>query len=111
VAGEFNLYTEIGVKNGEIRGYVKPLFRDLTGYSPGQDEDKSFGQKLKEKAVDVLGKVLKNRPREEVATVIPVSGPLENPKASTWETLIGLVRNAFIKAILPGFERERAIRR
>ncbi|HXD97705.1 MAG TPA: DUF748 domain-containing protein, partial [Candidatus Acidoferrum sp.] len=111
VSGVFSVYSELHVKNGRVEGYVKPLFRDLTGYSPGQDEDKSFGQKLKEKAVDVLGKVLKNRPREEVATVIPVSGPLENPKASTWETLIGLVRNAFIKAILPGFERERAIRR
>jgi hypothetical protein len=111
VSGVFSVYSELHVKNGRVEGYVKPLFRDLTVYSPGQDEDKSFGQKLKEKAVDVLGKVLKNRPREEVATVIPVSGPLENPKASTWETLIGLVRNAFIKAILPGFERERAIRR
>jgi hypothetical protein len=26
--------------------------------------------------------------------------------ASTWEALVGLVRNAFFKAILPGFERE-----
>jgi hypothetical protein len=32
--------------------------------------------------------------------------PLDNPKASTWEALVGLVRNAFFKAILPGFERE-----
>jgi hypothetical protein len=110
-SGVFTVYSEVHVKNGRVEGYVKPLFRDLTVYSAEQDEDKSFGQKLKEKAVDVLGKVLKNRPREEVATVVPVSGPLENPKASTWETLIGLVRNAFVKAVLPGFERQRAIRR
>jgi hypothetical protein len=31
---------------------------------------------------------------------------LDNPKASTWEALVGLLRNAFFKAILPGFERE-----
>jgi hypothetical protein len=43
--------------------------------------------------------------------VVPLSGPLENPKAGTWATLIGLVRNAFIKAILPGFERARGLRR
>jgi hypothetical protein len=43
--------------------------------------------------------------------VTPVSGPLENPKASTWQTLTGLVRNAFVKAILPGFERARGVRR
>jgi hypothetical protein len=110
-SGVFSVYSELHVKNGRVEGYVKPLFRDLTVYNPEQDEDKSFGQKVKEKAVDVVSKVLKNRPRDEVATVVPVSGPLENPKASTWETLIGLVRNAFIKAILPGFERNRAVRR
>ena len=45
---------------------------------------------------------------QEVATVAPIAGPLENPKASTWQTFIGLVQNAFFKAILPGFLRERA---
>ena len=107
----FSVYSELSVKNGRVEGYVKPLFRDLNVYGAAQDEDKSLGQKLKEKAVDVISKVLRNRPREEVATVVPVSGPLENPKASTWETLIGLVQNAFIKAILPGFDRARSVRR
>src|SRR5206468_11178822 len=67
-----------------------------------------LGQKIKEKAIDIAGKVLKNRSTKDVATVAPIAGPLENPKASTWETLVGVLRNAFIKAILPGFERERA---
>jgi hypothetical protein len=111
LSGVFSVYSELHVKNGRVEGYVKPLFRDLDVYSAAQDAEKSFGQKLKEKAVDVIGKVLKNQPRDEVATVVPISGPLENPKASTWETLIGLVRNAFIKAILPGFERARGLRR
>jgi hypothetical protein len=42
-----------------------------------------------------------------VATVVPLAGPLENPKADTWEALMSLLRNAFNKAILPGLERER----
>jgi hypothetical protein len=108
VSGVFSVFSEVKVKNGRIAGYVKPLFRDLDVYAAGQDEDKSLGQKIKEKAVDLAGKVLRNRPRDEIATVAPFEGPLQNPKASTWETLIGLVQNAFFKAILPGFERERA---
>jgi hypothetical protein len=108
VSGVFSVFAQVAVKNGRVDGYVKPLFRDLDVYGGEQDEEKSLGQKLKERAADVIGKVLRNRPRDEVATVAPIAGPLENPKASTWETLIGLVRNAFIKAILPGFERERA---
>jgi hypothetical protein len=113
VSGVFSVYSELHVKNGWVHGYVKPLFKDLHVYGKEQDVDKTLGQKVKEKAIDVASKVLKNHPRKEVATVVPIDGPLENPKASTWETLIGLIRNAFIKAILPGFEREsqRLVRR
>jgi uncharacterized protein DUF748 len=108
VSGVFSVFAELHVKSRRVTGYVKPLFRDLQVYEPSQDEEKSVGQKLKEKVADVVGKVLKNRPRDEVATVTPIDGPLDNPKASTWEALIGLVRNAFFRAILPGFERERS---
>jgi Domain of Unknown Function (DUF748) len=108
VSGVFSVYSEVHVKNRRIAGYVKPLFRDLDVYDPAQDEDKSFGRKLKEKAADLVGKVLRNRPRDEVATVVPLEGQLPNARASTWETLGGLIENAFFKAILPGFERERA---
>lgn len=111
VSGVFSVYTEIRVKNDRVNGYVKPLFHDLDVYSAAQDEEKSFGRKLKEKAADVIGKVLQNRPRDEVATIVPISGPLKNPEAGTWATLIGLVRNAFFEAILPGFERARGLRR
>jgi hypothetical protein len=111
-SGMFSVFSELRVKNGRVDGYVKPLFRDLTVYDPVQDEHKGLGQKIKEKAADIAGRVLRNRPREEVATVAPIAGPLVNPKVSTWETLIGLVQNAFLKAILPGFlqERDRAAR-
>jgi hypothetical protein len=106
-SGLFSVYSELRVKNGRVDGYVKPLFRDLKVYSPEQDEDKGLGQKIKEKATDIAAKVLRNRPREEVATVAPIAGPLQDPKASTWQTLVGLVQNAFFRAILPGFLRER----
>jgi hypothetical protein len=107
VSGAFSVFAEAGVKNGLVQGYVKPLFRDLRLYGPEQDDEKSVGQKFKERASDLIAKVLRNRPRQEVATVVPLAGPLENPKADTWEALMSLLRNAFNKAILPGFERER----
>lgn len=103
-SGVFSVFTEINVKNGRVNGYVKPLFRDLNIYEGAQDEDKKLGQKLKERAVDVAAKIFKNRKRDEVATVADISGPVEDPKANTLQVIINLVRNAFIKAILPGFE-------
>jgi phage host-nuclease inhibitor protein Gam len=104
-SGVFAVFSEISVKNARVKGYVKPLFKDLHIYDKKQDEDKSLGEKLKEKAADVVAKVFKNRPRDEVATIASVEGPLEDPKASTWELLMNLVRNAFFQAILPGFEQ------
>lgn len=105
-SGVFSVYSEIGVRNGRVQGYVKPLFRDLKVYDKEQDADKSLGEKIKEKAADVAAKVFKNRKHEDVATIARIDGPLENPKASTWQVIVNVVRNAFIKAILPGFERE-----
>jgi hypothetical protein len=51
---------------------------------------------------------LKNRPRKEVVTVADVSGPVSTPHASPSEIIGKLLENAFIKAILPGFESEIA---
>ena len=106
-SGVLSVYSEINVKNGRVQGYVKPLFKDLNIYDKEQDEDKKLSAKLKEKAADLVAKVFKNRKTEDVATVGKVEGPLQNPKASTWEVLVNLVRNAFFQAIVPGFERFR----
>jgi hypothetical protein len=106
VAGTFSVYSEIKVKNGHIDGYVKPLFAGLDVYDPVQDRDKSLGRKLYEKAVEGVGKILKNMPRKEVATVATISGPVEGARPDTWEVIAKLIQNAFFKAILPGFDRE-----
>ena len=108
--GRFSMYTEISVKNRQMSGYVKPLFQDMTVYDARQDRDKSVLRKAYEGVVGGVARVLQNRPREEVATRIELSGRLENPNAGIIETIVGLVQNAFFKAILPGFE-ERLRRR
>jgi len=105
--GQFSVYTELSVKRGMISGYIKPLFRDVQVAHGQQDQPKSFGQRLYEGVVAVATKILKNRARGELATVVTVSGRVEQPQTSYWEVIGGLVENAFIKAILPGFEGER----
>jgi hypothetical protein len=105
-SGAFSVYSEIGVKNRRIEGYVKPLFSDLDVYSPEQDKQKSLGRKLYEKVVEGVSKVLKNTPRDEVATVATIAGPVEDAKANTVEVILKLIQNAFFKAILPGFDQQ-----
>lgn len=104
VSGEFSFYSEIKVKDGYLNGYVKPLFKDLVAYDKDQDREKGLVQKLKERVVNVVGKVMKNMPRKEVATKVDISGPVENPQYSTLQVIVRIVQNAFFKAILPGFD-------
>ena len=111
VAGMFSLYSEIKVRQGKIDGYVKPLFRDIKVYDQRQDREKSVFRKLYEGLVGGIAGLLQNRPREEVATETPISGDIEAPQTSTWETVLRLIQNAFLKAILPGFEKEVSQRR
>jgi hypothetical protein len=105
VGGLFSLYTELKVKNGEISGYVKPLFKDVKAYDRRQDKNKGLVHNVYERLIGGISWVLENRSRAEVATMVTVSGKLENPKTSTAEALFGLIQNAFFKAILPGFEK------
>jgi hypothetical protein len=105
-AGTFSVYSEIKVHDGRIDGYVKPLIKDVKVYDPKQDKNKPVLKKVYEKVVGGLSHLLKNQPRKEVATVADISGPLGDPNTSIWDIAVRVLSNAFIKAILPGFDRE-----
>lgn len=107
VKGRLSVYTEFTVRDGWMEGYVKPLFREMDVYDSQQDRDKNPLRKAYEAIVGGASSLLENRPREEVATVTNVSGPVENPRSSTLQVLLNLLRNAFIQAILPGLEPAR----
>jgi hypothetical protein len=108
-AGEFSVYSELRMKGGAIDGYVKPLFR---GVKVGTDDEavaeKGFGRRLYSGLVGIGAKVLKNRLRGEVATVVPISGRVDSPKVARWETVGRLLQNAFVKPLEPGYEPTRS---
>jgi hypothetical protein len=106
VAGTLSLYSEVSVKGNRIDGYLKPLLEDVDVYDKRQDKDEGIFKKMYEGLVGGLSSLLENRPREEVATRIDISGPLDDPETNTLEVVLLLIRNGFFDAILPGFERE-----
>lgn len=103
--GMFAFFSELSVKDNQIRGYVKPLLKDVEVYDPEEDKEKSLTKKVYEAVVGGVLEIFENEPRNEAATVTDLSGPVENPRANTWQIVAKLVQNAFFKAILPGFER------
>lgn len=108
-AGEFSVYSELRMKGGAIDGYVKPLFR---GVKVGTDDEavaeKGLRHRLYSGLVGIGAKVLKNRLRGEVATVVPISGRVDSPKVARWETVGRLLQNAFVKPLAPGYEPTRS---
>jgi uncharacterized protein DUF748 len=108
-AGEVSIYSELQMKSGAVSGYVKPLFRGIEVGDTGEvAEEKGLRRRLYESMVGIAAKILKNRPRGEVATVVPISGRVDRPQVDRWEAVGGLLRNAFVQAIHPGFEPQRS---
>jgi hypothetical protein len=108
-AGTFSLVTELHVKENRVTGYLKPFFKDMKVRVTAK---KGVLHAIYTAVVAGVAKLLENPPRQQVATRVEIAGPLQQPKTSTWQVVVELLRNAFIKAILPTFDREaRAARR
>jgi hypothetical protein len=85
------------------------LFRGVEVGSDGAAvAEKGFRQRLYEGLVGIGAKVLKNRLRGEVATVVPISGRVDRPEVARWETVGRLLQNAFLRPITPGYEPARS---
>jgi hypothetical protein len=100
--GWFDLVVELDAKEGQVQGYVKPLFRHLKIFSPGHDIPKDNPiQLFWEALVGAAAEILKNQPRDQVATLIPLSGDMSAPNKDILATIGNVLRNAFIRAYLP----------
>ena len=102
--GELSVYSEVNIRQGNIGGYIKPLLKNVEVSDPRQDPEKGVLQKAKERLISGIAWILRNRPRHEIATRVNLSGTLDSPEYSTWEAVGGLLKNAFLQPLLPGFE-------
>jgi uncharacterized protein involved in outer membrane biogenesis len=104
LSGTFSAYVEMTTAEGRFDGYIKPLVKDLE--LDAQAPDKGLLGKVKELAVDAATEIVENQPKQQVGTIVPVSGEFEDPNVDVWAATAFLLRNAFIKALTPGFLRE-----
>jgi hypothetical protein len=109
--GEFSVFSQVGVNDGSISGYVKPMFSDLKVYDWSKDKHKPLLHQAYEATVGAASHLFKNSQTQQVATKVDLSGKLTSPDTSTWQAVVEVVQNAFIQAILPGFDREAQMAR
>lgn len=101
--GSFQLYSEIAAEDGGFKGYVKPLMQDVNIYSSKEDEPNPL-HRLWEGLVEVVAELFENQSEDQVASLVPLSGRLDNPDVDVFESIVGVLRNAFVGAFSQSLE-------
>lgn len=99
-SGEFELFGEIAIAEGFLKGSMKPILKKakLIG------KDDSFLSVLWEGFVGFFKFALKNQKKDTLATKIPIEGDLNDVGAKIWPTVTGIFKNAWVKAFKEGVD-------
>ena len=101
--GSFGMYTEITARDGEFKGYVKPVIHDLDIIG-AEDRNDNLFRKLWEGLVAGVFQVLKNKDDDQIASKVPFSGKLDDPHVNIFVAAGSILRNAFIHALQPSID-------
>jgi len=99
--GDFALFTSFAAKDGKYDGYCKVFFNDLKVFSWDKDKKKDALEIFWKAIVGTLTTAFKNQPHDQLATKIPISGSFGTTDVHVWSTIATLLRNAFIKSLVP----------
>jgi hypothetical protein len=104
--GLFDLVMDVDCDEGQLSGYVKPLFRNMVVFDLVRDiqEDHNPIQVFWQAIVGGTSAILTNYNRDQLGTLIQFTGQLKGPQIDILGTVGNLLRNAFIRAYLPRLE-------
>ena len=102
-SGTFEMYSEVVAADGKFKGYVKPLFANMHIADLKKESPLRI---LWAALVEAVTKLFTNRSTDKLGTEIPISGTFENPKADILSAIGGILKNAFILALQPGFKNK-----
>ncbi len=107
--GWFDLVIELDAKEGYLKGYTKPLFRQLKIFTAKDLKEDNVLEAFWEALVGGAQELLKNHNRDQFGTLIPFTGQVDGPKANIFDTIINVLRNGFIRAYLPKLQNDRRV--
>lgn len=100
--GTLAISTELAMKDGKYNGYLKPVLDDIQiiDLTPDtkREKKKGFFKKVWEVIVGTTVEVVKNKPKDRLATRVPLQGDVNGGEPFTWTLIINVLRNGFIKA-------------
>jgi len=104
--GEFAMFTSVAATNKAYDGYIKVFFNHLDVFAWKKERQKNILKIFWEAIVGTVATVLKNQPQDQLATKVPISGVYTNSSVDIATTIGELLRNAFIRALLPKYDKE-----
>jgi len=81
------------------------FFRDLNVFEWEKERKKNVLEIFWQAIVGTLATVLKNQPKDQLATKIPITGSFGKTDVHLWPTIATLLRNAFIRALVPKLDQ------
>lgn len=101
-SGTVELYGEIAIADGFLKGYVKPL---ITNSKLISKEDGILGA-IWEGFVGLFKFLLKNQRTDTLALKVPLEGNLNNVKAGIFPTIISIFKNGWIHAFKTSVDQD-----
>ena len=107
--GDFALFTSFAAKDGNYDGYCKVFFHDLKVFSWEKEKKKDALEIFWQAIVGTLATAFKNQPHDQLATRIPITGTFDKTDVHVWATVTTLLRNAFIKSLVPQVDETKKV--
>ncbi|MBA3935889.1 MAG: DUF748 domain-containing protein [Planctomycetes bacterium] len=103
-SGTFSGYLQARVDGQDLVGEVKPIFRHLKVTAFRTSDGAAATSLFWRIVVPVAAWVLKNPDTDQQAARVPIVGRIQDPKTDIWTVLTSALGNAFITALVPGFD-------
>ncbi|MBN8726924.1 MAG: DUF748 domain-containing protein [Xanthomonadales bacterium] len=106
--GSGDFVMELKAREGQLDGYAKPLFRDVEIFNWKSDVEEKGKNPLQiawEALAGGIENLFKNQRLDQFATRVEIHGRIGDTKTSAWQAIVAILRNAFVEAFKPKFER------
>lgn len=108
-AGQGDFVMELDARQGKLKGYAKPLLRNMEVFDWQQDvaaKDKNLLTGAWEALVGGGSWLLKNQRKDQFATRVNIEGDLKTYDISRWQAFKAILRNAFVRAFSSRFDNQ-----
>lgn len=102
--GKFSLYSEVAVKDGQIKGYAKPFFENAKMVA-SQEHFMSFRHGLNEFVIGTANLILRDH-EKDAATKVEFAGAMKKPDINIWGAVWTALKNGFGKPVPEKLDNE-----